>query len=77
MSLRRIVPRLSALSSPARSFSSSAASLSSKAPALADIKPDRGHEFDRRQDAWRKEMADAAAKRKEAESTTYTSSQES
>lgn len=67
---RRIVPRLGAITSPSKStvrpFSSTFAL--AKAPALADIEPDKGHEFDARQAQFRQEQEAARKKRDEEES---------
>ncbi|PNS17897.1 Protein NipSnap 1 [Sphaceloma murrayae] len=67
MSLKHFVPRFSAYSSSRRAFSSSRPALSARAPSIADIEPDKGPEFDARQQQWRKEQADAVARREQAE----------
>jgi len=68
MSLGRAGSRLSALASGTRSFTTGRVALAARTPALSDIEPDKGAEFDKRQQAWRQDLTEAANKRKEEQS---------
>lgn len=75
---RRLIPRLSTVkpsSSLTRPFTSTSTSLSARAPALADIEPDKGHEFDARQAQFRADVEAAQRKRDEEESQSVSASE--
>lgn len=55
-----------------RTFSVHAPLLAARAPSLSDIQPDKGSEFDARQQRWRKEVSDAAARKAEADRKEHT-----
>ena len=88
-STRRLLPRLSSISSTtpstaatssaARSFASCAPAWSkaSKAPALSDIEPEQGHVFDGKQKQFREQLAEQHRKRKEQERQSATSAAKS
>ncbi|KAF2149922.1 NIPSNAP family protein [Myriangium duriaei CBS 260.36] len=67
MALRHVTPRLSAYQAPKRWLSTSRSLLAARSPSLADVSPDKGAEFNNRQQAWRKEISDAAARKEKAE----------
>ncbi|PSK42602.1 Protein NipSnap 1 [Elsinoe australis] len=67
MSLRQFLPRLSVSAPSRRAFSSFRPALAARAPSISDIEPDKGHEFDARQQQWRTEQAEAAARKEQAE----------
>jgi len=70
MSFKRVVPRFAALSIPSRrTFASSRLALAGRAPSLSDIEPDKGAQFDAKQEQWRKDVAQAAARRDQEERT--------
>lgn len=73
MSLRQFLPRLSVSAPSRRAFSSFRPALAARAPSISDIEPDKGHEFDARQQQWRTEQAEAAARKEQAERTFHVS----
>ena len=66
MALRQI-PRLSSQVSSRRGLSTFRPLLAARAPSLADVQPDKGHEFDTRQQRWRTEINEATARKEQAD----------
>lgn len=55
----------------AQTFLFRSGSTRTRSPALGDIQPDKGHEFDARQKQWREQLAESERKRTEEQSMFY------
>lgn len=68
MTLMRSLPKVHSAAAGVRAFSTNRAILAARAPSISDIEPDKAQGFIERQQAWRRQQAEAAAQRKEEES---------